>query len=187
MWEKYDRDDHGRQSGGQPIHLGRARHGVHHRRRPAPERSHGLLADPQISFGSEPYLITLGNYVRINAGVQLITHDGGYWIFRNAYAGLGTEFSNIDYLDGIKIGNNVHVGTNAIIMPGVCIGDNCVVACGAVVTKDVKPNSIVGGVPAHYIESLDDYVNKARKKGVPTKNMTPEEKKKYILEKISKR
>lgn len=98
---------------------------------------------------------------------------------------IGIEFSNIDYLDGIKIGNNVHVGTNAIIMPGVCIGDNCVVACGAVVTKDVKPNSIVGGVPAHYIESLDDYVNKARKKGVPTKNMTPEEKKKYILEKIS--
>lgn len=144
-----------------------------------------ILADPQISFGSEPYLITLGNYVRISAGVQLITHDGGYWIFRNAYAGLGIEFSNIDYLDGIKIGNNVHVGTNAIIMPGVCIGDNCVVACGAVVTKDVKPNSIVGGVPAHYIESLDDYVNKARKKGVPTKNMTPEEKKKYILEKIS--
>ena len=144
-----------------------------------------ILADPQIPFGSEPYLITLGNYVRINAGVQLITHDGGYWIFRNAYAGLGIEFSNIDYLDGIKIGNNVHVGTNAIIMPGVCIGDNCVVACGAVVTKDVKPNSIVGGVPAHYIESLDDYVNKARKKGVPTKNMTPEEKKKYILEKIS--
>ncbi len=137
------------------------------------------------SFGSEPYLITLGNHVRINAGVQLITNDGGYWIFRNAYAGLGTEFSNIDYLNGIKIGNNVHVGTNAIIMPGVCIGDNCVVACGAVVTKDVKPNSIVGGVPAHYIESLDDYVNKARKKGVPTKNMTPEEKKKYILEKIS--
>lgn len=139
------------------------------------------------SFGSEPYLITLGNHVRINEGVQLITNDGGYWIFRNAYAGLGTEFSNIDYLNGIKIGNNVHVGTNAIIMPGVCIGDNCVVACGAVVTKDVKPNSIVGGVPARYIESLDEYADKARRKGVPTKNMTPEEKKKYILEKISKR
>lgn len=139
------------------------------------------------SFGSEPYLITLGNHVRINEGVQLITHDGGYWIFRNAYAGLGTEFSNIDYLNGIKIGNNVHVGTNAIIMPGVCIGDNCVVACGTVVTKDVKPNSIVGGVPARYIESLDEYADKARRKGVPTKNMTPEEKKKYILEKISKR
>ena len=137
------------------------------------------------NFGSEPYLITLGNHVRINAGVQLITHDGGYWILRNAYAGVGTEFSNIDYLAEIKIGNNVHVGTNAIIMPGVCIGDNCVVACGAVVTKDVKPNSIVGGVPARYIESLDEYADKARRKGVPTKNMTSEEKKKYILDKIS--
>ena len=137
------------------------------------------------NFGSEPYLITLGNHVRINAGVQLITHDGGYWILRNAYAGVGTEFSNIDYLAEIKIGNNVHVGTNAIIMPGVSIGDNCVVACGAVVTKDVKPNSIVGGVPARYIESLDEYADKARRKGVPTKNMTSEEKKKYILDKIS--
>ncbi len=42
-------------------------------------------------------------------------------------------------------------------------------------------------MPARYIESLDEYADKARRKGVPTKNMTPEEKKKYILEKISKR
>lgn len=116
------------------------------------------------NFGSEPYLITLGNHVRINAGVQLITHDGGYWVLRNECSRFGSEFCNIDYLDEIRIGNNVHVGTNAIIMPGVCIGDNCVIACGAVVTKNVKANSIVGGVPAHYIESLNEYVEKARKK-----------------------
>lgn len=100
------------------------------------------------NFGSEPYLITIGNHVRINAGVQLITHDGGYWVLRDKSSGFGNEFVNMDYLARITIGNNVHVGTNAIIMPGVKIGDNCVIACGAVVTKDVASNSIVGGIPA---------------------------------------
>lgn len=136
------------------------------------------------NFGSEPYLISLGNHVRINSGVQLITHDGGYWVLRDSYSRVGSEFKNIDYLDKIEVGNNVHIGTNAIIMPGVCIGDNSVIGCGAVVTKDVKPNSIVGGVPAHYIESLEQYAEKAKKKGVPTKNMGYEEKKKYILDRI---
>ena len=107
------------------------------------------------NFGSEPYLITLGNHVRINAGVQLVTHDGGYWVLRDKNSGMGDEFSNIDYLDEIKIGNNVHIGTNAIIMPGVCIGDNSVVACGAVVTKDVDANSIVGGGASTFYRVLN--------------------------------
>lgn len=97
------------------------------------------------NFGSEPYLISMGNHVRINAGVQLVTHDGGYWVLRDQYAGYGDEFAKADYLAEIKIGNNVHIGTNAIIMPGVNIGDNSVIACGAVVTHDVRPNTVVGG------------------------------------------
>lgn len=137
------------------------------------------------NFGSEPYLITLGDHVRINSGVQLITHDGGYWVLRDKQSGFGEEFVNTDYLNRIKIGNNVHIGTNAIIMPGVTIGNNVVIACGAVVTKDVKDNSIVGGVPARYIESISEYAEKARVKGVPTKNMTAQEKKKYILDNMS--
>lgn len=138
------------------------------------------------NFGSEPYLITLGNHVRINAGVQLITHDGGYWVLRDKNAGVGSGFDNIDYLGEIRIGNNVHVGTNAIIMPGVCIGDNCVIACGAVVTKSVEPNSIVGGIPARYIESLDEYALKAKRKGIPTKNLNAEDKRTYILNYLKK-
>lgn len=137
------------------------------------------------NFGSEPYLITLGNHVRINSGVQLITHDGGYWVLRDRNSGFDDEFVNADYLNRITIGNNVHVGTNAIIMPGVTIGDNVVVACGAVVTKNVKSNSIVGGVPARYIESLSEYADKARIKSVPTKNMTVEEKKAFILQHLA--
>ena len=135
------------------------------------------------NFGSEPYLITIGNPVRINAGVQLITQDGGYWVLRDRSSGLGNEFANMDYLARITIGNNVHVGTNAIIMPGVEIGDNCVIACGAVVTKDVASNSVVGGIPAKYIESIDEYAAKARLKGIPTKGMTSKEKEIYFLKK----
>lgn len=53
----------------------------------------------------------------------------------------------------IKIGNNVWIATGAIILPGISIGDGAVIAAGAVVTKDVKPWSIVAGNPAHYIKT----------------------------------
>ena len=51
-----------------------------------------------------------------------------------------------------KIGNDVWIGARAIIIDGVSLGDGCVVAAGAVVTKDVPPYSIVGGVPAKHIK-----------------------------------
>ena len=75
----------------------------------------------------------------------------------------------------------MHIGTNAIIMPGVTIGKNSIIACGAVVTHDVPPDSIWGGVPARKIELLEEYADKARKQAFPTKNMSAEEKKNYIL------
>ncbi len=127
------------------------------------------------SFGSEPYLISIGNHVRINEGVLFITHDGGYWILRNQLAGFGEKFLNADRFGTIEIGDNVHIGNNAIIMPGVKIGENSVVACGAVVTHDIEPRSIVGGVPARVIESLDEYAQKAEKRMINTKNLSPEE------------
>lgn len=133
------------------------------------------------SFGSEPYLVKIGNHVRVNSGVVFVTHDGGYWVLRDEKAGFGAEFKDADKFGRIVIKDNVHIGTNAIIMPGVTIGENSVIACGAVVTHDVSPNSIWGGVPARIIESLEEYASKAREHMCPTKNMTPEEKKAYII------
>lgn len=135
-------------------------------------------------FGSEPYLIKLGNHVRVNSGVVFVTHDGGYWVLRDSTAGYGDEFRDADKFGTIVVEDNVHIGTNAIIMPGVTIGANSVIACGAVVTHDVEPYSIVGGIPARTIETLDEYAIKARKQMYPTKHMSAAEKKEYILSHI---
>ena len=54
----------------------------------------------------------------------------------------------------IVLGRNVWVGSNSTILQGVTIGDNAVIAAGAVVTKDVAPDTIVGGVPARYIRHI---------------------------------
>jgi acetyltransferase-like isoleucine patch superfamily enzyme len=53
------------------------------------------------------------------------------------------------------IGKNVWIGSNATILPGVTIGDGSIVAAGAVVTKDVPPNTVVGGVPARIIKTVN--------------------------------
>lgn len=130
-----------------------------------------------VSLGSEPYLVTIGDNVRLNKGVSIFTHDGGAWVIRNLYE----EYKRVDILKRVNIGNNVHIGTNAYIMPGVNIGNNCIIGVGAIVTKDVPDNSIAVGVPARVIESIDEYVRKNSKHFIYTKSMSQEEKKDFLL------
>lgn len=136
----------------------------------------------QVNFGSEPYLIELGDYVRVTDGVKFITHDGGVWVLRN----LGIGLEHVDVFGKIIVGNNVHIGTNAIIMPNVTIGNNCVIATGAVVTKNIPDNSVVAGVPARVIQSVEEYQAKVRAKSDNTKHFSSQEKKDYLLRKYSK-
>ena len=135
----------------------------------------------RIDFGSEPYLITIGYHVRICAGVRFVTHDGGVWILRGQ-----NTFKDADVFGPIIIGNNVHIGNNVIIMPNVTIGDNVIIGCGAVVTKDVPSNSIVVGVPAKVIETLEEYKEKVQRKCVPTHSLRAKEKRNYLLNKYKK-
>lgn len=136
-----------------------------------------------VNFGSEPYLIKIGDHVRINTGVQLITHDGGAWVLRECADIENRE--NITLFNKIEIGNNVHIGSDTLIMPGVTIGDNCIIGCNAVVTKSIPANSIAVGVPARVIETIEEYFEKHKDEFSFTKNMTKEEKRRYLLKNVN--
>lgn len=131
------------------------------------------------SFGSEPYLISIGDNVRINSGVNFVTHDGGCWVLRNYLKGKNS--SQLDLFGAIKVGNNVHIGTNSFIMPGVSIGDNVIIGCCSVVTRDIPSNSVAVGIPARVIESVDEYYIKHKEEFVYTKQLNQSKKKEYLL------
>jgi acetyltransferase-like isoleucine patch superfamily enzyme len=93
---------------------------------------------------TDPAYVRLGNNVHLT-GCTLFGHDGSVAMLKRAYG------VSIDKVGKIDIRDNVFVGHQAIIMPGVTIGPDAIVAAGAVVTHDVPPGSIVAGIPARVI------------------------------------
>jgi len=68
--------------------------------------------------------------------------------------GIDPDKRNITYPFPIVIGKNVWMGANATVVSGVTVGDNAIIAAGAVVTKDVSANAVVAGVPAKVIKMV---------------------------------
>lgn len=111
-----------------------------------------------INFGSEPYLITIGNHVTISNDVEFITHDGGTYVFREE-----KKYKSVIKFGKIEIGNNCFIGARTIIMPNIKIGNNVVIASGSVITKSIPSDVVVGGNPAKIICTLDEYKEKSLK------------------------
>ena len=131
-------------------------------------------------FGSEPYLIEIGDNVTITRGVSFVNHDGGAALFRRERPGLNA-------FGKIKIGNNVFIGINSIILPGVTIGDNVVIGAGSLVNKSIPSNSVFAGVPAKYIKSIEEYkISLFGKSIVVPAKMNLKERKKFIIESLEK-
>lgn len=112
--------------------------------------------------------ITVGNHVFFNSGCNFqdqggITIDDGVLIGHNVvlatlnHCMISEQRANLEPAP-IHIGKNVWIGANAIVLPGVTIGDGAVIAAGAIVTKDVPANTIVGGVPAKKIGDIPQNV-----------------------------
>lgn len=127
-------------------------------------------------FGSEPYLITLGDNVGTSGNVQFVTHDGSLHVLRNLYK----DCSNIDLIKPINIGNNVFIGINAVILPGTKIEDNVIIGAGSIVKGELKGDAVYAGVPARYICSIEEYKNKNKSLFIESKGMSVNEKKLFL-------
>ncbi len=105
---------------------------------------------------ADPSYVKMGNNVRLS-GCTLFGHDGSINMINRAY-GL-----SLDRVGKIELRDNVYIGHQAIILPGVTIGPNAIVAANAVISKDVPDNVVYGGVPGKLICRLDDYVERLEK------------------------
>ncbi len=110
--------------------------------------------------------ITVGKHVFINAGC-CFQDQGGIIIGDNVLIGQQVVIATLDHdlspdkrgnmlPASVRIGNNVWIGAHATLLSGITIGDNAVIAAGAVVTRDVAAGTVVGGVPAKVIKTIDN-------------------------------
>jgi maltose O-acetyltransferase len=103
----------------------------------------GAFIDPRYSF-----LISIGDNCSLSNGVIIVAHDAAPFKFTDGFTRLGK----------VEIKENCYIGTNTIILPGVTIGPNVLIAAGSVVNKSIPPNSCVAGVPARVYSKFDEFI-----------------------------
>ena len=129
----------------------------------------------ELWIAAEPVLVSVGNGCEITKDVKFFTHGGS-----NVVRDLEPSF---DCFGKIKIGNNVYIGNNSLVMPGVTVGDNVLIAAGSVVTKSIPSNSVVGGNPAKVICSRKEYYERNKKYNAESCGLSFKAKRK-LLEKL---
>lgn len=109
-------------------------------------RLHGVILDP-----SHCWLIEIGDNVTMAPRVHVLCHDAST-----------KQFLNYTKIGRVTIGDNVFVGAESVILPGVTIGSNVIVGANSTVTHDIPDNTVVVGSPARAICSLDEYLKKEK-------------------------
>lgn len=108
----------------------------------------GVILDP-----SHCWLIEIGDNVTLAPRVHILCHDASTKSFLN-YTKIGR----------VTIGNNVFIGAETVVLPGVTIGSNVVIGANSTVTHDIPDNSVAVGTPASIICTLDEYLGKEKKR-----------------------
>lgn len=124
-------------------------------------------------WSTEPYLIRIGSHCQITNGVKFYTHGGA--------GAVRKKYPDFDTFGRIVIGDYVYIGNNAMLMPGVTVGDNVLIAAGSIVTKSIPSNVVVAGNPAKFICSIEEYTERNLKYNTSTKGMSQKEKKHILL------
>lgn len=96
-----------------------------------------------------PQLIKIGDNFISAPGSMVLSHDASTFYHTGKYK-----------LSPTTLGDNVFLGANSIVLPGVTVGDNVIVGAGSVVTKDVENSVVVAGNPAKVICTLEEYTSK---------------------------
>ena len=109
-------------------------------------RLHGVILDP-----SHCWLIEIGDDVTMAPRVHVLCHDASTKVHLG-YTKIGK----------VKIGNNVFVGAESVIMPNVTLGDNVIVGANSTVTKSFPDNVVIAGSPAKIIAKTDEYLKKQK-------------------------
>jgi acetyltransferase-like isoleucine patch superfamily enzyme len=119
------------------------------------EHTYGIFHKTVKLFGPDDR-VTIGKYCSIAEGVKLICGEHSTTLVSTFPLGILPFVKNVPEVDSITkgpivLGSDVWVGTNAMVLSGVTVGDGAVIAAGAIVTHDVPPYAVVAGVPARVI------------------------------------
>jgi acetyltransferase-like isoleucine patch superfamily enzyme len=126
------------------------------------------------TFGSEPYLVSIGNQVTISHSVDFITHDGAVRVAR-------AEFSGAYLYGRIKVGDNCFLGAHSILLPGARVGPASIIGSGAIVTGEIPPGVVAIGAPARPVKTVEEYVQGKRHLWVDTGGLLPQAKRELLL------
>jgi acetyltransferase-like isoleucine patch superfamily enzyme len=129
------------------------------------------------TFGSEPYLISIGNHVTISHYVDFITHDGGLRVARAQYPDA--------YLYGrIRIEDHCFLGAHSVFLPGATVGAGSIIGTGSIVTGKIPPGVVAIGAPAKPIKGVEEYIQGKRHLWIGTGGLMPDEKRELLLRRL---
>ena len=128
-----------------------------------------------IFWGSEPFLISIGDNCVLSWWIRFVTHDGGVNIARNLY-----NDKTLDLIAPIKVGKNCFIGMGTTVLYGTTIGDNVLIGASSVVKGNLESNSVYAGIPAKRICSIEEWYKKNKSQMLHTKLMSEDEKNAFL-------